>query len=330
MTNKIIEALQFYYYLKPFGYNKLKHETTINLSVFASPRGGSTWLAETLKSLTNATLVWEPLFVYNQYKINNFNPFAYPERQKSGMGWHQYIPEHEDWSDAKDFFDQLFSKKIVNLKLYRFNDLSKISKSETFIFKFCFGNNVLPWLVDKYEINPVLLVRHPCAVVASQLNYGAWDWHKTNFKYNYNMVKFKEFYEPYREVLDTISCIEERLAAEWAMTVLTPIKNKKNDIKWVTSSYEDLLLNPNQVLSKIKDRYHLEWDEKKLDKIIQKQSFTKSSFENSSGKKNKLESWKNNITSKQIDTIINFTQRLGVDFYSTDLEPDYSKIYKKD
>lgn len=328
MIKQLEEAIKFYYNIKPFGINKLS-KSTPNLSVFASPRGGSTWLAETLKTLTDATLVWEPLFVYNKYKINNFNPFAFPERQKSGMGWHQYIPENETWDEAEDFFEKLFNKEIVNLKLYRFNDLSKIKESKTFLYKFCFGNNVLPWLVDKYDINPVLLVRHPCAVVASQLNYRAFDWHKTNLKYNYNMVKFKEFYDPYREVLDTISCVEERLAADWAMTVLTPLKNKKNDVKWVTTAYEDLLINPDQVISKIKSRYNLEWDETKLDEIIRKQSFTKSSFENNSNSKNKLSSWKKNLTTKQIDTIINFTQRLGVDFYSSDLEPDYNKIYTK-
>lgn len=327
MVNKIKEALEFYYYLKPFGYNRLQHKSSLNLSVFASPRGGSTWLAESLKSLTNASLIWEPLFVYQQYKINFLNPFAYPERKESGMGWHQYIPEGTTWKDAEDFFDALFSKEIINLKLYRFNDLSKISNSSTFIYKFCFGNNVLPWLVDKYDIKPTLLVRHPCAVVASQLNYGAWDWHKTNFKYNYNMKKNPEYYEPFREILDSISCVEERLAAEWALTVITPIKNKKNDEKWVTLAYEDLLLNPEKCLNKIKDRYELAWDNNQLDGMIQKQSFTKSSFQKSS-KKNKLNSWQNHLSTKQIDTILNFINRLGVDFYSSNLEPDYSKIYK--
>lgn len=327
MINKLKEAIKFYYYLKPLGYSRLHQKESLNLSVFASPRGGSTWLAESLKHLTDATLVWEPLFVHKQYKINFLNPFAYPERKKNGMGWHQYIPEGAEWKEAKDFFDALFTKEIVNLKLYRFNKLSKIPESSTFIFKFCFGNNVLPWLVNQYDIKPTLLVRHPCAVVASQLNYGAWEWQKTNYKFNYNMNRFPEFYEPYREVLDSISCVEERLAAQWAMTVLTPIKNKKNDEKWVTLAYEDLLINPEQSLTKIKNRYELNWDNKQLDKIVQKQSFTKSSFQDNSTK-NKLNSWQNHLTPKQIDTIINFTQRLGVDFYSTNLEPDYTKIYK--
>lgn len=327
MIDKISEALKFYYYLKPFGFNSLSNKHFNTLSVFASPRGGSTWLAESIKTLTNSTLVWEPLFVYNQYKFNLFNPFAYPERAKSGMGWHQFIPEGESWKEAEEFFNQLFAREIVNLKLYRFNDLSKIQSSNGMLFKFCFGNNILPWLVDNFDIQPTLLVRHPCAVIASQLNYGAWEWHKTNFKYNYNMVKYQSFYAPYREVLDSISCVEERLAAEWAMTVLTPIKNPKNDKKWVTLAYEDVMLNPERSLLKIKDRYQLNWNDNSVSEVIKKQSFTKSSF-GSQSTTNRLSSWKNNLTIQQIDTILNFTQKLGINFYSDNIEPDYSIIYK--
>lgn len=325
MIEKIKDSFKFYYYLKPFGVNNLP-KLQPNLSIFASPRGGSTWLAQTLKELTNSTLVWEPLFRHQQYKINFLNPFAYPEIAESKLFWNQYIPENAEWKEAEVFFSKLFSKQIVNLKLYRFNDISKIKNSNFFLFKFCFGNNLLPWLTNHYQIQPTLLLRHPCAVVASQLNYGAWNWHKQNFKFNYEMIKFNEFYAPYREILDSISCVEERLAANWAMTVLTPIKNKKNDIDWVTIAYEDLLINPDKALKKIKNRYNLEWDDRKLNNIINKQSFTKSSFNKNS--KNNLNAWQTHLSIHQIDTIIRFIERLGVDFYSTNLEPDYSKIYK--
>ena len=225
--NKIKELLHFFYYINFSNGGKVGASNAKILSVFASPRGGSTWLAQTLNQIPNSALVWEPLFKYNKYKINTFNPFAYPEVD---ISWNQYIPQDAKWKDAELFFKKLFDRAIVNLKLYRFNDLSQLAESDTFIFKFCFGNNLLPWLVERFEINPILLVRHPCAIVASQLHFGAFDWHKTNYKYDYNMRMFAdEFYAPYKDVLNTISCVEERLAAEWAMNVLTPIKSEWND-----------------------------------------------------------------------------------------------------
>ncbi len=322
--NKVNEAINFYRHLKPFGVNQLKNLKTNDLAVFSSPRGGSTWLAETLKKLTNATLIWEPLFVYNQYKINYLNPFAYPERNANEIGWNQYIPEKAVYPNATIFFDKLFNKEIINLKLYRYNNLSEIKNSTTFLYKFCFGNNLLPWLVNNYDIKPILLVRHPCAVISSQLNYGAWDWHKKNYQYNYNMPIFKEFYEPYIDTLNNITCIEEKLAAEWALTMITPIKSIHNDLKWVTISYEDMVLNPEKVLQKIKDRYNLHWDNTQIKNIVNKPSFTTNSNSKNS---NKLTTWKDDLSPYQTDKILNFVNKLGIDFYSENIEPDYSKIY---
>jgi len=324
--NKIKELVRFFYYINFLNEGKVGASNAKMLSVFASPRGGSTWLAQTLNQLPNSALVWEPLFKYNSYKINTFNPFAYPERHEVDISWNQYIPKDAKWNEAELFFKKLFDRVIVNLKLYRFNDLSQLAISDTFIFKFCFGNNLLPWLVERFEINPILLLRHPCAIIASQLHFAAFNWHKTNYKYDYNMRMFAdEFYAPYKDVLNTITCVEERLAAEWAMNVLTPIKSEWNDKKWVTLSYEHLIKDPNSAFQKIFNRYNIEEPEG-LYEQLNKTSFTKSSFEGK-GNDERLNSWKNQLTDKQIDIILSFVNRLGVYFYTDDLEPDYNKIY---
>ncbi len=325
--NKLREAVNFYRYVgfsreKPLG----KPDAT-TLSIFASPRGGSTWLAQTLNKLPSSALVWEPLLKYNQYKINKFNPFAYPERSQVNIAWNQYIPEGASWPEVELFFDKLFNREIVNLKLYRFNDLRELSDASYFVFKFCFGNNLLPWLAKRYPINPVFLMRHPCAVVASQLNFSAFNWHKSNIQYNYNMSVFgEEFYEPYRAVLDTISTVEERLAAQWAMSVLTPAKSPLNDSSWVTVTYEHLVRNPEEALNKIITRYHLPETGEFLSNI-RETSFTKSSFGRKTNDE-RLEGWRKSLSAKQIRLILNFTERMGVDFYSDELEANYGKIYK--
>lgn len=327
MLYKIFEFIQFQTYVKTLSKNHLNPQSN-NISIFSSPRGGSTWLAETLRKIPDSALVWEPLYKYNTYKVNKFNPFAYPEREVLDFAWNQYIPETETWQAAECFFDSLFNKEIVNLKLYRHNNLRKLSSATTFIFKFCFANNLLPWLAKNYSINPILLLRHPCAVVASQLHYGSWDWHKKNFRYDYNMKKFAAFYEPYCDVLDSISCIEERLAAEWAMSVLTPVKNKANDNNWITISYEHMLIDPDDALNKIFKRLPI-FKPKDLLKDIEKPVFTKSSFQKKNFDK-QLDFWKVSLSPKQIDMILGFIERMGVDFYSINTEPNYSKIYQNE
>lgn len=325
--NKLREATQFYRYLGVMKNRPLGSLNSKNISIFASPRGGSTWLAQTLNKIPDSALAWEPLFKYNEYHINFGNPFAYPERHQVDIDWNQYIPEGATWPEAELFFKKLFNREIVNLKLYRYNDLKSLSTASKFIFKFCFGNNLLPWLANNFEINPVFLIRHPCAVVASQLNFSAFDWHKKNIKYNYTMNTFgEEFYAPYREVLDSIKTVEERLAGEWAMSVLTSIRSAQNDHKWVTLTYENLVRDPESSLNKIFSRYDIEKPEGVIEKM-KETSFSKSSFGTKSNSE-RLGSWKKALTSKQVRLILNFTERMGVDFYSDSLEADYGKIYK--
>ncbi len=147
-------------------------------------------------------------------------------------------------------------------------------------------------------------------------------------RYNFNNVSYPEFYKPYINVLSNIKTIEERLAAEWALTVLTPVKNKNNDIKWVTLAYEDLVINPEKALNKIRYRYNLNWTNENIFSILDKESFTKSSFQEKN--KNKLSSWQKHLTSKQINLILNIVHEMGVDFYTEHFEPDYSAIYKEE
>lgn len=317
-------AAKYFYYVKFFGKSKL-NKAGVNIAIFSSPRGGSTWLAQILTEVQNSALVWEPLFKYKAYRINQCNPFSYQERHNLNIGWNQFIPENAEWEEVENFFKALFDKEIVNLKLYRFNDITQLRKANTFIYKFCFGNNLLPWLVKRYDINPVFLLRHPCAVISSQMKFGAFDWHKKNYRYNYNLEHFNSFYDPYRDVLDSISCYEERLAAEWAMSVLTPAKHPENDKKWITICYEDLLANPETSLDKIFERLPVAKPTNLADSY-QKQSFTKSSFrDNAVG--DRLSGWRKTLSSDQIKIILSFVERMGVDFYSEELEPNYKKIY---
>lgn len=34
---------------------------------------------------------------------------------------------------------------------------------------------LLPWIVKNFNVNPILLIRHPCAVVNSQIRHENWN-----------------------------------------------------------------------------------------------------------------------------------------------------------
>jgi hypothetical protein len=73
--------------------------------IFGEPRGGSTWLAETLCALIPSTaMLWEPI-----------NPQDVKALREIGFGSRQYIPEHADWNDAKDYLLQAPTRELQRI-----------------------------------------------------------------------------------------------------------------------------------------------------------------------------------------------------------------------
>ncbi|MCF6367009.1 MAG: sulfotransferase [Bacteroidales bacterium] len=317
---KIKDIFNFYLFL----IRKKRKKRVKIISVFSSPRGGSTWLTDILNKENKAIIVWEPLFKYKQRDFSFINPFAYPELENVGFDWNQYIPENAKWKDAQLFFNKLFSQKIINIKLFRFNNFKAIKNYDLYIYKFCFGNLMLPWLVNNFEINSILLVRHPCAVVASQLKRGFS--FKKEFIPRLFEGKHKEIYIKYREQFEKITTKEEYLSAIWAITNLYPIKHKYNNKKWLTISYESLLLYPQKELTRLS-----EWigtDIIKNYSYIFKPSFTTDEKSNFS-KEKQISKWKDYLSQEQVYLILRTIENFNVDFYTEDTEPNYNILYNK-
>ena len=186
--------------------------------------------------------------------LHPLNPFSFPEIKNIGIWWNQHIPENSDWPEAYYYFDKLFKRKMVNLKLYQYNkELKKISKSNTFIYKFCFGNLLLPWLLKNFNLKTIVLVRHPCAVISSQLKHESFKrMLKSNPHYNVpEWMKYKDFYHKYRYIYEHIKIPEQKLAFNWALSTSYLINHPMNNNGWLTVSYESLLNNPELEINRI-------------------------------------------------------------------------------
>jgi len=324
---RIGQAFEYYLYLLPFSLaNKDKDQLNNGsiISIFATPRGGSTWLSNILRQIPGSTLIWEPLFRHPSYKINILNPFAYPHVRDLGFWWNQHIPENAEWPEAERFFTKLFNREIVNLKLYRYNKLKNVPNSEIFIFKFCFGNLMLPWLVNRFEIKPIFLIRHPCAVVASQLNYGAFSYMKKSPVINVpRWAKFYEYYLPFEEILKTVQTPEESLAVRWALTNQYLLHHSKNNRAWLTIAYESLLLNPIEELKRIEN-----WIERPL--AVNAEMFQTASFTSHQKEIDpivQISAWKNKLTSEQIQNILGVVKSMGIHCYDENILPDLDLLY---
>jgi hypothetical protein len=301
--------------------NKFRNNIGLQKSIliFSNPRGGSTWLAELFRTLPKSAIIWEPLLKGRLKEFNDLNFF-----------WHQPIPENADWPQAKEAFRKLLNLEIKSRQIYNRENQLRLPFSNYFIFKFCFGNMLMPWLVNNFKVNPILLLRHPCAVVSSQMKHGYWDVVKKGpLVYEIPDFPFNETYLLYKDVINHVKNFEEHLAATWSYTMVSTVLNPNNDKKWITLSYESLYKNFDIEIERIFERLNIDIPPKIYDRKTKASFVTKdhSIYQLTSG--NQLNSWRNHLSDKQIKNILKMVNEFGISFYDESLEPDYNQIYVK-
>ncbi|EMR03573.1 sulfotransferase family protein [Cesiribacter andamanensis] len=224
-------------YIEPFAKQQSR-EKSFNqkntISLFTHPRGGSTWLAEILKTVPNTALVDEPLWrglFQGNGSIPDPKDGKLKETRLLNFYYYQPIPQNVEWPEAEEFFYKLFNREIANLNIYRETNIRQLGKAETFIYKFNFGHLLLPWLRDKFDIKAICLSRHPCAVVASQMK------HPSRQKFMHNPIfytpefRYNDVFMAYDAIFRKLKQPEEILAAIWALNTKNTIyhpDNKKN------------------------------------------------------------------------------------------------------
>lgn len=293
--------------------NYLRHNKTYyptqNHLIFGSPRGGSTWMMKIIQTITKEPIIWEPLHL--RTKNDSF--------RKLNFGWRQYIPEDVVWGEAQLTFNQLFAGKYIDNSIYKYSNFKQLLFSKSFLIKICRGNLLLPWLTNNFSFNykPIYMIRHPFAVVSSQLKHGAWNY--PVIKFNIPEIPYNQIYIKHEKYLKSLKTKEEMLTANWCITNQLPLNHLNNNINWLTINYEEILVNPHKSLQRILQEWKIQFD---LDRI----DFSKKSFTTKQGSpiqiSKQLGYWKENLNNEQVDRMLKVLEYFNVKVYSKNLEPE--------
>jgi len=308
-------------------HHNRKHASDYDLRrtiiISAVQRGGSTWLGEVLGGLNDTTLLWEPLdpsHPTKKFHLRFFGlDYSAPEPQ---IWWRPYIPDNADWPEARAFFHRLLTGQFVNPSPL----IKTLRPTKHYLLKFVRANRLLPWLTANFELRPpVFLVRHPCAVVASQLRHIGWAKCKPPYVVTPSRHS-DEFHEPYREFLATLRTFEEAFAAQWCLDQLVPLQHPDNDRKWVTIAYEQLVRDGTSAFANLYARLGLAAPPN-LEEIVERPSRTAKTGSPILNGGDQLSGWRKQLSSAQIKQILAVVKRFGLaDLYSDALEPNYSKL----
>jgi hypothetical protein len=227
-----------------------------NLILCSAPRGGSTWLAELLSQVPQTALLFEPLHLWRKPPLESLN-----------FCGNQPIPEHADWPQARAAFDAIFRGHFVNDWTGHQSSILAFLRAKRMLVKMVRAHAMLPWLIRNFRFRnrPVLLVRHPLAVVASQLRFG---FARDGFRgFRIPECPFNEHFQKHRNFLLELRTAEEVLAARWCLANQVPLNSADNDHAWTTVYYEHLLLDPERELRRIFENWELPLPGRIMDRV---------------------------------------------------------------
>jgi len=305
----ILSSLRFINpYLLP-----LTKPKNINMSkvliIAGSPRSGTTWLGDLISNIPKSIVLFEPLHLDK-----------YPRAKEYEFEWRTYINSNSDNPKAKEFFEDLFNCRFVNSWITREVPVSNLFDIQYFIFKFVRANMLIDWLNNNFYIKkPVFIIRHPCAVVSSQLRL-------KQFSKVGNAIMSNNYYEDFplnKDKIKKYKKSEEILAARWCQENYVPLINNNSSILLVT--YENLLNNPEEEIKKIFNKWKIEIPKHIYNMFSISSSTTHRDIDHND-KFSILSRWQNELEKTQKINILNVVKDFGMDFYTEELEPDYERL----
>ena len=272
----------------------------------SSPRSGSTWVANLLNCMPASCLLFEP------FQLNNV-----PQALEAGFDWRTYRNPRDEWVVGKKYITRVLEGRIINRWTAREMSFRSALKARRLVIKSVRLNRLLPWFCNNFQTPPpILLLRHPCAVVCSQLRAPSWNDVKAPAT-----PPFIEGYPSFVAALQNADSAEKRLAAIWALDQLPAlISSKSEQLMMVT--YEEFAQAPNVVMSSISRRWNVGFDEAKVKSILS----VPSAVVSKSGMCG-IDGWKKHLSNEQISEILSTVRAFGLDFYNETPVPDYDMLY---
>lgn len=278
-----------------------------NVIITGSPRSGTTWLQELFCSIEKTYPIFEPLHLDECQKFKEL-----------GFTWMQYIPEDYDWPEARELFGKLFRGQYLTPWMILQGDVNGLRNADFLIIKFVRANSLLPWLVNQFDIRPpIYILRHPCASVASQMKT---HWY-TASKFTIPKTRFPEQYTKYEPILKNINTKLEYVAARWCLDNIVPLSHSGNNKLWITVYYENLITNPKEEVTYIFNRLNMELPRNIWDKINKPSAMTDRNSPLRQNNIEQLSKWKNELSEKDIDTILAMIKKFEISIYDDSIFP---------
>lgn len=280
------------------------------LVVAGSPRSGTTWLSELLATLPGAAVLFEPLQAHE-----------IPEAERLGFHRGTCMFPGQQHAERQQYLRAALSGQVLTPWTTSRASLRQILGRKFWIVKFVHANLLLGWLTSVFPVrSPALIVRHPCAVVASQMKlWHAHCWREREFE------EFLAAWPQFAPQLDQLKSPLQWLAACWCIEQYVPL-SQPFPRRLRVVSYERLVREGPDELGRLLADWNLPLPAAAVRRLHRASTTTqRDSHVLRDG--DPLAGWRRTLQPRQITQILEVVSAFGLDFYSSALEPDYDRLY---
>jgi hypothetical protein len=211
------------------------HDPRRTVLLAGSGRSGTTWLAEVLERAGRFRYLFEPFHPDRLPATRGFRPRQYLAPGTPDAGMARAVEGVVAGRVRNRWVDQYNGRLIARRRLV----------------KDVWSNLMLGYLADRHPELPIVLVlRHPVAVVRSQLALARWEWYVEPGHLLGQERLMADHLEPFRSLLEGARPGPEQHAATWCAENLVPLRQLGPGRAHVLF-YEHLVARPEQELGRL-------------------------------------------------------------------------------
>ncbi len=333
IAQRIRHRYELYRYVYPFVRHRKELPDSVlqdNIYLFTQPRSGSTWLSEIFLRLPQSQIINEPFNRWSPITLSGSPPPSQArmdELRELNTYYYQPVPEAAEWPELDEVVCRLLRLEVPKVALHWESDRASLRHTRHFVFKFCFANLMMPWMVRKFGIRPILLVRHPCAVVYSQMQLEHWQPIVKSPQIAIPDFRYSEIFREHEDFYKGFTHPEEVLAFIWALNTVQTIGHPRNNVDWCTVSYEHLYEDFRSEVQRMFKWLGMDVPEGVEEVRNRAASYTRKYSLKTLGSADHLSAWRERLTREQIARVFNVLEYFRFPLYTSDLYPDDSLLY---
>jgi len=294
-----------------------------DIAVFATRRGGSTWIMEMIGANRGVRPLNQPLETLSR----NLTLGQATEIPKFDQGQITSLPDLER-ERLHDVISKLLSGELVFNAPVKFWARGFTFKSNRHVLKITDAKPVIGWFSDTFAIDVVYLTRHPIPQALSCIRN---KWTLTVRPFLQDERYIAEHLtgvqvDRCRQVMTTGTYLEQ-FVLNWALENLPPLRLLPTRPEWTHVSYERCVADPVSVVETLAARLHLNDREAMLATIRRPSGSSRRSTASvrdkiSTGEgRATLDGWRSAIAANELTSCSRLLDDLGIDLDMLDVNP---------